>query len=76
MIYKATRQARLVKLYKAKLALSIKLVPWVLSYPPTVRRVGANPWNEVDSLGMKIRLLLLFVNTITIKDYNVWLFHG
>ena len=62
MVYKATRQERLVKLYK-ELALSINLVPWVLSYP----RVGANPGNEVDSLGMKIRLLLLlllFVNTI------------
>ena len=64
MVYKATMQARLVKLYKAKLALSINLVPWVRSYPPYGGRVGANPWNEVDSLGMKIRLLLLFVNTI------------
>ena len=64
MVYKATRQARLVKLYKAKLALSINHVPWVLSYPPSVGRVGENPGNEVDSLGMKIRLLLLFVYTI------------
>ena len=57
IVYKATRQARLVKLYKAKLPLSSNLVPWVLSYQE-------NPGNEVDSLGMKIRLLLLFVNTI------------
>ena len=64
MVYKATRQARLVKLYKAKLPLSSNLVPWVLSYPPTVGRVEENPGNEVDSLEMKIRLLLLFDNTI------------
>ena len=64
MVYKATRQTRLLKLYKAKLALSINLAPWVLSYPPSVGRVGENPGNEVGSLGMKIRLLLLFVNTI------------